>query len=100
MTGDGGFGADDGNVVGLAESGRGAGARFDDADTGNVSVRFDGVHGERGGGVAGDDEVFRALALQEVASAKGITGDRVGGLGAVGKAGGVAEVEILGVRNE
>ena len=79
---------------------RGLGAGFDDANDGNGRDRFlDGVEGEGAGGVAGDDEVFGALLLdQEPGALGGVAGDGAAGLGAVGETGGVADEGEAGLR--
>ena len=52
-----------------------------------------------GGGVAGDDEEIGALFVQEPGARDGVAGDGLAGLGAVGQTGGVAQIEVAGVRN-
>jgi len=60
----------------------------------------DVFEGEGGGGVAGDDEKFGALLVEEAGTGDGIAGDGVVGFGAVGETGGVAEVDVAGIGNE
>ena len=70
------------------------GAGLDDAEDGDgVGGGADVVEGEGGSGVAGDDEETGALLEEEAGARDGVAGDGVAGLGAVGEAGGVAEVE-------
>ena len=80
------------------ESGLGAG--FDYADDGDGEGLLDVFEGEGGGGVAGDDEEFGTLFVEELCARDGVAGDGLVRLGAVGKAGGVAEVDVVGVGDE
>jgi hypothetical protein len=68
----------------------GVGAGFDYAYDGDGESVLDVFEGEGGGGVAGDDEEFRALFVEELCAGDGVAGDGFAGLGAVGEAGGVA----------
>ena len=68
--------------------------------TGMGRARLDVVKGEGGGGVAGDDEEFGALFVEELCAGDGVAGDGLVGLGAVGETGGVAEVDVVGVGDE
>ncbi len=74
----------------------GLGTGFYDADDGHGDGGADFRQGEGGGGVAGDHEQFSAAGDEVERGFNGVAGD--GGLrfGAVGKAGGVAEVEEVG----
>ncbi len=56
--------------------------------------------GEGGGGVAGDDEDVGALIEEEAGAGDGVAGDGLAGFGAVGEAGGVAEVDVVGAGDE
>ena len=89
----GGIGGDDEDVAGFGCSVGGLGAGLNDADDGDGRDGFlDGVEGEGTGGVAGDDEVFGALLLdQETGALGGVAGDGAARLGTVGEAGGVAD---------
>ena len=78
----------------------GLGSGFDYADDGDGESALDVFEGEGGGGVAGDDEEFRALFVEELCAGDGVAGDGFAGLGAVGETGGVAEVEVLGVGDQ
>jgi hypothetical protein len=61
---------------------------------------LDVFEGEGGGGVAGDDEEFGTLFFEEFGAGDGVTGDSFVRLGAVGKAGGVAEVDVVRAGDE
>ena len=74
----------------------GLGSGFDDADDGDGEGVLDVVEGEGGGGVAGDDEELGALLVEELCAGDGVAGDGLAGFGAVGEAGGVAEVDVVG----
>jgi hypothetical protein len=45
---------------------------------------LDVFEGEGGGGVAGDDEEFCALFVEELCAGDGVAGDGLVGLGAIG----------------
>ncbi len=75
--------------------------RVDDADDGDGGDGgADILERKSGGGVAGDHEDVGALLEQEAGAGDGVAGDGLAGLRAVGEAGGVAEVEVAGVRDE
>ena len=76
------------------------GLRVRYADDGDGEGALDVFEGEGGGGVAGDDEEFCALVVEEPGAGDGVAGDGFAGLGAVGEAGGVAEVDVVGVGDE
>jgi hypothetical protein len=76
------------------------GAGFDYADDGDGEGVLDVVKGECGGGVAGDDEEFGTLFVEELRAGYGVARDGLVGLGAVGETGGVAEIEVAGVGDE
>lgn len=58
----------------------------------------DGRESEGSSGVAGKDDVFRVVRLEEGEDFADEAGDGVGGLGAIGNACGVAEVEDIVLR--
>ncbi len=88
----GGVGGDDEDVAGAGGGAGGGGAGLDDAQHGDGHGVLNGVEGQGAGGVAGDDEEFCALLVdQEAGAFSGVAGDGAAGLGAVGEAGGVAE---------
>ena len=76
------------------------GSGLDYADDGDGEGLLDVFEGEGGGGVAGDDEEFGALFVEELCAGDGVAGDGLAGLGAVGEAGGVAEVDVVGAGDE
>ena len=76
------------------------GSGFYYADDGDGQGLLDVFEGKGGCGVAGDDEQVRALFVEELGAGDGVTGDGFVGLGAVGKPGGVAEVDVVGVGDE
>lgn len=96
---DGGGGGDDHDVSGVGVGFGGVGAGFNDAEYGNWGGGADVVEGERGGGVACDDKVLRALIEEEFCGGDGVAGDGLAGFCAVGEACGVAEVEEFGGGN-
>ena len=55
---------------------------------------------EGSGGVAGDDEELGSLFVEELCAGDGVTRDGLAGFGAVGETGGVAEVDVMGSRDE
>jgi hypothetical protein len=63
---------------------------FDYADDGDGECALDVFEGEGGGGVAGDDEEFCALLVEELCARYGVAGDGLVGLGAIGETSGVA----------
>jgi hypothetical protein len=75
----------------------GLSAGFDYADDGDGQGLLDVFEREGGGGVAGDDEEFGALIVEEFCAGDSVAGDGVARLRAVGKAGGVAEVDVVGI---
>ena len=75
-------------------------AGVDDADDGDAEAALDVVEGEGGGGVAGDDEEVGALGFEEAGAFDGVAGDGALGFGAVGEAGGVAEVDVVRAGDE
>ena len=92
----GGIGGDDENVAGLRRPVCGLGTGLDDAEDGDRDGFFDVVEREGAGGVAGDDEVVGALFLnQETRALGGIAGDGAAGLGAIGKARGIADESVV-----
>ena len=76
------------------------GAGFDYANDRDGQGGLDVFEGEGGGGVAGDDEELGTLLVEELCAGDGVAGDGVVGFGAVGETGGVAEVNVRGLRNE
>jgi hypothetical protein len=78
----------------------GVGSGFDYAYDGDGESALDVFEGERGGGVAGDDEEFRTLFVEKLCAGDGVAGDGFSGLGAIGKTGGVAEVDVIGIGEE
>ena len=78
----------------------GVGSGLDYADDGDGEGALDVFEGEGGGGVAGDDEEFCALLVEELCAGDGVTGDGVVGLGAVGETGGVAQIDVIGVGDQ
>jgi len=97
MAADGGIGADDDHVPLPAGRRRRVGARFNHADHFYSRRRFDLRERQRGGCVAGDHQQLRSLILQIAHRPDRIM--RYGGrrLRSVGKAGGITEVEVVGV---
>ena len=73
---------------------------LDDADDGDGDCVDDLGHGEGCGGVAGDDQALGTVVLEEAGAFDGVAGDGELGFGAVGEAGGVAEVDVVGSRDE
>jgi hypothetical protein len=73
---------------------------LDDADDGDGQGALDVLEGEGGGGVAGDDEEFGSLLVEELCARDGVAGDGLVRFGAVGETGGVAEVDVAGVGDE
>jgi hypothetical protein len=61
---------------------------------------LDVFEGEGGGGVAGYDEEFGALFVEEFCAGDGVACDGVVGLGTVGEAGRVSEVDVAGFWDE
>jgi len=90
---DGAFGADDADALAVGGGEGGGDAGFEDAEDGDAEGGAEGVEGVGGGGVAGDDDGFDALVDQELGVFEGEAADGFWGLGAVGDAGGVAEVD-------
>jgi hypothetical protein len=73
----------------------GLGAGLDHSDDGDGDGLLDVFECEGGGGVAGDDEELGTLFFEEFGAGDGVAGDGLAGFGAVGKAGGVAEVDVV-----
>jgi hypothetical protein len=95
---DGGVSGDDQHVAGFGGCAGGGCAGLDYAEDGDRDCLLNGVEGEGAGGVAGDDEEFRALfADQELCALGGVAGDGAAGFGAVGETGGIAEEGEAGV---
>ncbi len=69
---------------------------YDGDGEGVLDVR----EGEGGGGVAGYDEEVGALVGEEAGAGEGVAGDGLAGFGAVGEAGGVAEIDVVGSGDE
>jgi hypothetical protein len=90
---DGAFGADDADALAVGGGEGGGDAGFEDAEDGDAEGGAEGVESVGGGGVAGDDDGFDALVDQELGVFEGEAADGFRGLGAVGDAGGVAEVD-------
>ncbi len=76
------------------------GAGFDYSDDGDGDGLLDVFEGEGGGSVAGDDEEFGTLFFEEFGARDGVAGDGFVRLGAVGKPGGVAEVDVVRAGDE
>ena len=97
---DGGGGGEDQDsgqgTLDCGQCGRGFDDGVDDADDGDRDGGGDLREGEGGGGVAGDDEDIGLLGGEELGGLYGVAGDGGLGFGAVGEAGGIAEVEIAG----
>ena len=74
-------------------------ARRYDTDDRNGDGLDDLLHGQGGGGVAGDYQVVCALSGQETCAFHGVTGDGLLGLGSIGETGGIAQVEVMGSRD-
>jgi hypothetical protein len=84
--------------LGGGEGGLSAG--FDDANDRDGQGTLDIDKGESGGGVARDHEEVGTLPVEELCAGDGVAGDRFVRLGAVGEAGGVAEVDVASVGDE
>ena len=78
----------------------GLSAGFDYADDGDGQGLLDVFEGEGGGGVTGDDEEFCALIVEEFCAGDSAAGDGLARLRAVGEAGGVAQVDVVGFGDE
>ena len=79
----------------------GLGSRLDYSEDGDgCSGCFDLGEGQGSGGVAGYDEDVCALIEEEAGAGDGVSSDGFAGFGAVGEAGGVAEVDVMGVGDE
>ena len=78
----------------------GFGSGLDDADDRDGEGLLDVFEGQGGGGVAGDDEEVGSLIVEELCAGDGVAGDGFAGLRAVGEAGGVAEVDVVGRGDE
>ena len=76
------------------------GTRLDYADDGDGQGLLDVFEGQGGGGVAGDDQEFRALFVEEPGARYGVAGDCLAGFGAIGQTGGVAQVDVVGIGQE
>jgi hypothetical protein len=76
------------------------GSGFDYAYDGDGEGGLDVFEGEGGGCVAGDDEEVGALLVEEAGAGDGVAGDGFVRLGAVGEAGGVSEVDVVGIGEE
>jgi hypothetical protein len=61
---------------------------------------LDIFEGEGRGGVAGDDEEFYALFVEEPGAGDGVAGDGFAGFGAVGQACGITEIEVVRAGDE
>src|SRR6185312_6750991 len=87
---------DDNFSIGLGDCGGegGFGPGLDDSDDRDGEGLLDVGEGEGGGGVAGDDEQVGSLIVEEPCARDGVAGDGLAGLGAVGEAGGVAEIDV------
>jgi hypothetical protein len=99
VAGGGRFGADHDNLTIKAGRGRGRGAGFDYANDLDVRSSFDFREGKGRSGIAGDDKKLGAMRLEVANRSNCVMGDSGGGLGSVGQAGCVAEIEIVGVGN-
>ena len=78
----------------------GVGSGFDNSDDGHRDGVTNRVQGKSGGSVAGDDEEVGALFVEELCAGDGIAGYGFVGFGAVGEAGGVAQVDVVGFGDE
>ncbi len=103
---DGGFGLGWLVATGIRGETRGSHVRggldsgADDADHGDGELAGEVVERERGCGVAGDDERLGPLGEQEGGGGEGVAGDGLAGFGAVGEAGGVTQIEVVGAGDE
>jgi hypothetical protein len=73
---------------------------LDYTDDGDGQGLLDVFEGEGGGRVTGYYEEVGALFVEELCAGDGESGDGVVGFGAVGQAGGVAEVDVAGFGDE
>src|SRR5271170_373203 len=92
---DGGRRGDHKGVTGRASGGGSGGSWSYNSNDWNIMWRrgrADFVESEGAGGVAGDNQEFAALFDQEPGAGDGVSGDGCLRLGAVRKAGGIAEV--------
>jgi hypothetical protein len=93
---DGGGGGEYEGAAGGRRGGEGGfGSGLDDADDRDGQGLLELGQRERGGGVAGDDEEVGSLRVEELCTLDGVAGDGLAGLGAVGEAGGVAEIDVV-----
>lgn len=99
MACNGRVGPDYHNFTGAAGLGCGARSGLDDTDDLDIRCRFDFVKCQRGCRVAGNDQQFRSLRFQMADGANRIVNYCGCGLGPVGKASRVAEIQIVGVGN-
>ena len=97
---DGGLGPDNNDFLILADGSGGLGAGLHHAHDRHMGCGRDAVEGKCGCGVAGDHQQLGSLSFEVVGSFDGITRHGFDRLGAVGKAGGIAKVEVVGVGDE
>src|ERR1700683_1849504 len=97
---DRGLGPDDHDSFIFADRSGGLGAGLYYANDWNAGCGDDAVESKRGRRVAGDDQQLGSVGFKIVSCFDGITRYRFHRLGAVGKARGIAKVEIISVWNE
>jgi len=85
---------------GSPPDGGGIGAGLHYANHGNVSGRGNPIQCQGSRGIAGDDERLRAMRFQEVCGLYRVACDSFYRFGAVGKAGGVAKIRVIGTGDE
>jgi hypothetical protein len=73
---------------------------FDYADDWDLQGLLDIFESEGGGGVASDDQEFSSFVVEKFCAFYSVAGDGLAGFGAVGETGGVAEVDVVGSRDE
>src|SRR5215472_15685602 len=96
----GGGSGDDEHVAALRGGARGKRSRLDHAEHRHGNGVLNCIECKRAGRVAGDDEVFGALLIdEELRAFRGVVGDGAARLGAVGQAGRVAEEGVARVGN-
>jgi hypothetical protein len=97
---DGALGANDADALAMRCGESGSDAGLQDAKDGNAERGSQGVERVGGGGVAGDDNSFDSLIDEELGVFERETADGLGRFGAVGDAGGVAQVNDRLVREQ
>ena len=87
-------------MAGRGGAGCGVSSGLNDPEDGDFGLGLQGIKGKGAGGIAGDNEQVGTVGFKKMGGADSVSGDGLAGFGAVGQAGGVAEVDVVSLRNE